>query len=126
MVPAEIETMKSKSIEVILKQMATPYYYSVTEDLTEDQFVEDFGEYDPVKEPGISQQKTAGKPIFSPLYKHFIKNDLVLTSAYPIYNQEGTSGRIRYPYDPFKSKRFFEGSCKKSNRNGLYCGKKIR
>ena len=42
-----------------------------------------------VQETWYSLTKEAGKPIFSPLYKHFVKDDLVLTSAYPIYNKEG-------------------------------------
>lgn len=29
-------------------------------------------------------------PIFSPLYKHFVKDDLALSAAYPIYNKSGT------------------------------------
>ncbi|KAA9032420.1 hybrid sensor histidine kinase/response regulator [Niallia endozanthoxylica] len=64
-------------------------YYSITEDLTEGQFVEDAGQFDPRTRPWYSLAKEAGKPIFSPLYKHFVKDDLVLTSAYPIYNREG-------------------------------------
>lgn len=64
-------------------------YYSITEDLTEGQFVEDFGEFDPRTRLWYQMTKEAGRPIFSPLYKHFIKDDLVLTSAYPIYNHDG-------------------------------------
>ena len=65
------------------------FYYSVKEDLTEDQFVEDFGEFDPRKRDWYLTAKNIGKPIYAPLYQHFIKNDLVLTSAYPIYNKKG-------------------------------------
>ena len=64
-------------------------YYSVTEDMTEGRFLEDQGKFDPRTRPWYSLTKEAGKPIFSPLYKHFVKDDLVLTSAYPIYNKEG-------------------------------------
>ena len=65
------------------------FYYSVTEDMTEGRFVEDYGKFDPRTRPWYSLTKEAGKPIFPPLYKHFVKDDLVLASAYPIYNKEG-------------------------------------
>ncbi len=48
-----------------------------------------YGKFDPRTRPWYSLTKEAGKPIFSPLYKHFIKDDLVLSSTYPIYNKEG-------------------------------------
>lgn len=65
------------------------YYYSVTENMTEKGFVEDYGEFDPRTREWYTLTKKAGKPIFPPLYKHFIKDDLVLASTYPIYNQAG-------------------------------------
>ncbi|WP_394237057.1 ATP-binding protein [Niallia oryzisoli] len=65
-------------------------YYSVTDEMMEGQFVEDFGEFDPRTRPWYSLTKEANKPLFSPLYKHFIKDDLVLTSAYPIYQKDGS------------------------------------
>lgn len=64
-------------------------YYSITEDMTEGQFVNDYGEFDPRKRSWYLLTKEAGKPIFSPLYKHFIRNDLVLSATHPIYNSEG-------------------------------------
>ena len=64
-------------------------YYSVTDDMTEGQFVEDHGEYDPRTRTWYTLTKAAAKPIYSPLYKHFVKDDLVLASTYPIYNREG-------------------------------------
>lgn len=66
------------------------YYYSITENMTEGTFVEDFGAFDPRTRPWYTLAKEARKPIFSPLYKHFVKDDLVLTSAYPIYNKDGS------------------------------------
>jgi len=64
-------------------------YYTVTDHLTEGVFVEDFGEFDPRTRIWYTMAKQAGKPIYSPLYKHFVKNDLVLTSAFPIYQKDG-------------------------------------
>jgi two-component system, sensor histidine kinase and response regulator len=65
-------------------------YYTVNNDMTEGKFVEDFGPFDPRTRPWYSMAKEAGKPIFSPLYKHFVKDDLVLSAAYPIYNKDGS------------------------------------
>lgn len=64
-------------------------YYSVTENMTEGVFVEDYGGFDPRTRVWYTMAKEKGKPIFSPLYKHFVKDDLVLTSAYPIYSKDG-------------------------------------
>lgn len=64
-------------------------YYTITDEMTEGQFVKDFGEFDPRTRPWYSLAKDSGKPIFSPLYKHFVKDDLVLTSAYPVYKKNG-------------------------------------
>ncbi|MDF2942964.1 MAG: multi-sensor hybrid histidine kinase [Herbinix sp.] len=65
------------------------FYYSTTEDLIEGTFVKDFGVFDPRTRDWYKIAKEQGRPVFSTLYKHFIKDDFVLTAAYPIYNKEG-------------------------------------
>lgn len=65
------------------------FYYSITDKMTEGKFVEDYGEFDPRTRTWYRLTKEAGKPIYTPLYKHFIKDDLVLASTYPIYNKDG-------------------------------------
>jgi signal transduction histidine kinase/DNA-binding NarL/FixJ family response regulator len=65
------------------------FYYSVTEDLTENQFIEDYGEFDPRTREWYKTAKEMGMPTFAPLYKHFIKEDLVLSATHPIYNKAG-------------------------------------
>jgi PAS domain S-box-containing protein len=64
------------------------FYYSVTEDFTEGAFVKDFGEFDPRTRDWYRIAKEQGAPVFSKLYKHFVKDDFILTAAYPIYNKE--------------------------------------
>ncbi|NRT36071.1 signal transduction histidine kinase/CheY-like chemotaxis protein [Clostridium beijerinckii] len=64
-------------------------YYSVTEDLHEGNFVEDFGAFDPRTRNWYEIAKEKKMPIFSPLYKHFVKDDLALSAAYPIYSKDG-------------------------------------
>ncbi|MDM5332923.1 ATP-binding protein [Ureibacillus composti] len=66
------------------------YYYSVTEDMTEGDFVEDYGKFDPRIRSWYFLTKKAGQPLYTPLYKHFIRDDLVLTNTYPIFNDDGT------------------------------------
>lgn len=80
----EIEIMKSN-----IETNGNSYYYSINKDLTAGKFVEDFGKFDPRKREWYKKAKEKQKPIFSPIYKHFVKNDLAITAAYPIYNKEG-------------------------------------
>lgn len=64
-------------------------YYSVNADLTRGSFVNDFGIFDPRNREWYIKAKKQGVPVFSEIYKHFVKNDLTLSAAYPIYNQDG-------------------------------------
>ena len=70
-------------------------YYGVTKDLAEGAFVQDFGKFDARTRNWYKAAKENEKPIFSPLYRHFVKEDLVLSAAYPIYDQtDGFKGVI--------------------------------
>jgi signal transduction histidine kinase/CheY-like chemotaxis protein/HPt (histidine-containing phosphotransfer) domain-containing protein len=64
-------------------------YYSVNDDLTEGNFVNDYGKFDPRTRDWYIRAKEKGTEVFSDLYKHFIKDDLALSAAYPIYNENG-------------------------------------
>lgn len=66
------------------------YYYSVTEDMTEGDFVEDYGKFDPRARSWYFLTKKAGHSLYTPLYKHFVRDDLALTHTYPIFNDDGT------------------------------------
>ncbi|MBC9784110.1 response regulator [Heliobacterium chlorum] len=63
-------------------------YYRLTEDFTEGGFIGDFGKFDPRTRDWYIIAKEKGKPVFSPIYKHFVKDDLALSAAYPIYNRD--------------------------------------
>jgi PAS domain S-box-containing protein len=65
------------------------FYYSVNEDMTRGVFVNDAGLFDPRTREWYMTAKEVGYPVFSPLYKHFVKEDLVLSAAYPIHNKNG-------------------------------------
>ncbi len=78
-------------IEIYRSDRSTSYhssYYSVTDDLTEKEFVQDFGEFDPRSRDWYIAAKKIGRPMFSKIYKHFVKNDLALSAAFPIYDRK--------------------------------------
>ena len=80
----EIELFRSNS-----ETNGHSLYYSVTENLHEGRFVEDFGPFDPRTRDWYQIAKLARKPIFTPPYKHFVEDDLVLKASYPIINEQG-------------------------------------
>ena len=80
----EIELFRSNS-----ETNGHSQYYSVTEDLHEGRFIGDFGLFDPRTRDWYQIAKLARKPIFTPPYKHFVEDDLVLKASYPIINEQG-------------------------------------
>ena len=80
----EIELFRSNS-----ETNGHSHYYSVTENLHEGRFIEDFGPFDPRTRDWYQIAKLARKPIFTPPYKHFVEDDLVLKASYPIINEQG-------------------------------------
>ena len=80
----EIELFRSNS-----ETNGHSLYYSITENLHEGRFVEDFGPFDPRTRDWYQIAKLARKPIFTPPYKHFVEDDLVLKASYPIINEQG-------------------------------------
>lgn len=64
-------------------------YFLATEELKEGEFVGDFGEFDPRTREWYKIAKEKKQPVFSPLYKHFVKEDFALSAAYPVYSKEG-------------------------------------
>lgn len=65
-------------------------YYATTQDLTAGELNEETEEFDPRTRDWYMAAKKSRKPIFSPIYKHFIMNDLAITAAYPIYDKANT------------------------------------
>ena len=64
-------------------------YYSLDDNLMESSFIKDYGKFDPRTRDWYISAKEKRKPVFSAIYKHFIKDDLALSAAYPIYNKDG-------------------------------------
>lgn len=64
-------------------------YYATTQDFTAAGLIEETDKFDPRTRNWYQIAKQTQKPIFSPIYKHFVMPDLAITAAYPIYNKEG-------------------------------------
>lgn len=65
------------------------WYYSVTEELTAGELVVQAGKFDPRTRAWYQVAQESGNPSFSPVYKHFVMDDLTVSAAYPIYDEEG-------------------------------------
>lgn len=81
------------SIEIMRNNVTTnghSWYYTVKEDGTAAELVVDAGAFDPRTRTWYKTANSASKPIFSPIYKHFIMDDLTVSAAWPIYNNDGT------------------------------------
>ncbi len=79
-------------IELMKNDAATggqSLYYSVNDDMTRGQLSVNAGKFDPRTRDWYKAAKAAGKPVFSPVYKHFVMNDLTISAAFPIYDQTG-------------------------------------
>ena len=65
------------------------WYYSVNEDLTAGDLIVQAGKFDPRTRAWYKAAVEAGGPVFSPLYKHFVMEDLTVSAAWPVYNETG-------------------------------------
>lgn len=65
------------------------WYYQIHEDLNAGEFIVDAGPFDPRTRPWYQAAKEEGKPVFSPVYKHFVMPDLSISAVWPIYNEQG-------------------------------------
>lgn len=64
-------------------------YYATTKDLTAGKFVEETEKFDCRTRDWYKIAKEKEKIVFSPIYKHFVMNDLAISIASPIYNKNG-------------------------------------
>lgn len=65
------------------------WYYSVNDDMTAGELVVEAGKFDPRTRDWYKAAKEAGKPVFSPIYKHFVMPDLTVSAAFPVYDENG-------------------------------------
>jgi len=65
------------------------WYYSVGEDYTPGERVVQAGIFDPRTRDWYRESEASGIPTFSPIYRHFVMDDLSISAAWPIYNSQG-------------------------------------
>lgn len=65
------------------------WYYSVNEDLTAGEVVVDAGPFDPRSRAWYQIAAERQRPTFSPVYAHFVMNDLTVSAAQPVYDRTG-------------------------------------
>jgi diguanylate cyclase (GGDEF)-like protein/PAS domain S-box-containing protein len=80
-------------IEIMINNATTggnSWYYSVSEDLTAGELIVQAGKFDPRTRDWYQVAVAKDEPSFSPIYKHFIMDDLTISHARPIYDTDGT------------------------------------
>ena len=65
------------------------WYYSVNDDMTSRNLVFQAGQFDPRTRAWYQAAVEAGESTFSPVYKHFVMDDLTVSAAWPIYSNDG-------------------------------------
>jgi diguanylate cyclase (GGDEF)-like protein/PAS domain S-box-containing protein len=81
------------AIEIMRNNATTggnSWYYAVNDDLTAGNRVVEAGKFDPRTRAWYKIAEERGVPAMSPVYKHFIMNDLTISAAHPIYDSHGT------------------------------------
>lgn len=66
------------------------WYYSVTDSMRAGDIAMKAGKFDPRTRAWYIAAKAAGTSVFSPIYKHFVIEDMTLSAALPVYNDNGT------------------------------------
>ena len=65
------------------------WYYSVNEDFSAGELVVQAGKFNPRTRTWYKAAEEVGGHTFSPIYKHFVMNDLTISAAWPIYDNNG-------------------------------------
>lgn len=79
-------------IQIAVNNAATggsSWYYSVNDDFTRGEFAFKTDKFDARTRDWYKAAKKAGEPTFSPIYKHFVMDDLTVSAAAPIYDEDG-------------------------------------
>ena len=83
---------KDQAIEIMRNNKQTQghsLYYSLTENMLAGELAEDAGEFDPRTRPWYQVAKQVDTVVFSPIYKHFVLDDLALSSSIPVHDKNG-------------------------------------
>lgn len=80
------------NIEIMKNNPSTggdSWYYAVKDDLSTGELVLQAGKFDPRTRPWYKAAEAAGEPTMSPVYKHFVIDDLTISAAWPVYDGDG-------------------------------------
>ena len=103
----------SGAIEIMRNNAGTgghSWYYSVNEDWTSGELVMQAGRFDSRTRQWYIAAVEAKGPVFSPVYKHFVMDDLSISAARPVYNKDGELKGYWVPCAAFRHGQFF-GYC---------------
>lgn len=79
-------------IQIVVNNASTggsSWYYHVNDDFTRGEVEFKTDKFDARTRDWYKAAKTAGKPTFSPIYKHFVMDDLTVSAVTPIYDEDG-------------------------------------
>ena len=79
-------------IEIMRNDASTggnSWYYTANEDLTAGELILKAGLFDPRTRNWYKAAAESGNPTFSPIYKHFIMDDMTVSYACPVYDEQG-------------------------------------
>jgi len=79
-------------IQIMINDTTTggnSWYYSVNDDLTAGELAMQAGQFDPRTRAWYKAAVAAEGPVFSPIYKHFVMDDLTISYACSVYNKDG-------------------------------------
>ncbi|NLO35847.1 MAG: diguanylate cyclase [Clostridiaceae bacterium] len=65
------------------------WYYALRADLTAGEQISDAGPFDPRTREWYQAVCQSGQPTFSPVYKHFVIDDLAISAGWPIFAPDG-------------------------------------
>ncbi|MGI6358411.1 MAG: diguanylate cyclase domain-containing protein [Bacillota bacterium] len=80
----EVEIMRNNEITG-----GHSWYYTVTPDMTAGERTVDAGRFDPRTRAWYQAAVETGGLVFSPLYKHFVMDDLTISASMPVYGNDG-------------------------------------
>nr|WP_321297725.1 diguanylate cyclase [uncultured Sphaerochaeta sp.] len=79
-------------VEIMQRDEATlgkSWYFALNEEGERGEMVLEAGPFDPRTRPWYQAAVQAGKPVLSPVYKHFVMDDLAISSAVPVVTAQG-------------------------------------
>lgn len=84
---------KSGEIEIMVNNQSTggeSWYYEVNDDLTAGELAVKLGPFDPRSRDWYLAAANSGQPVYSPVYPHFVMEDLSVSAAWPIDDAAGS------------------------------------